>query len=49
MPKKKYVHEKLEEEYQTNVVGSELERRKKELKAKRQMYRPIDRTEIEEH
>ena len=42
MPKKKYAYEQLEENYKSNVVGTELERRKQELKAKRELYRPID-------
>ena len=49
MPKKKYAYEQLEENYKSNVVGTELERRKQELKAKRELYRPIDWEEIEDH
>ncbi|CAI2362401.1 unnamed protein product [Moneuplotes crassus] len=44
----KYMHEKLEEEYQQNVLMPELEKKKNELKEKRDFYKPIDRKEIDE-
>lgn len=44
----KYMHEKLEEEYQQKVLMPELERKKLELKEKRDFFKPIDRKEIDE-
>ena len=44
----KYMHEKLEEEYNQNVLMPELEKKKNELREKRDFYKPIDRREIDE-
>jgi hypothetical protein len=44
----KYMHQKLEEEYKKNVEMPELEKKKNDLKEKREFYKPINRSEIDE-
>lgn len=44
----KYMHQKLEEDYKKNVEMPELEKKKNELKEKREFYKPINRAEIDE-
>ncbi|CAG9329897.1 unnamed protein product [Blepharisma stoltei] len=45
----KYLHEKLEESYITQIVMPELEKKKAELAQKRLLFQPINRGEIIEH
>jgi hypothetical protein len=42
------MHTKLEDDYNKNVVMPELEKKKIELREKREFYKPINRTEIDE-
>ena len=44
----KYLHEKIEEDYEQKVLMPELEKKKNELKEKRDFYKPIDHREIDE-
>jgi hypothetical protein len=39
----------MQEDYENKIGANELERRKLELKQKRELYRPIDRNEILTH
>ena len=39
----------MEEEYEKVVESSELERRKEILKKKRQLYKPINPSELDQH
>lgn len=45
----KYLHEKLEESYITQVIMPELEKKKAELAQKRMMFQPMSRTELIDH
>jgi hypothetical protein len=47
--RKKYLHEEIEERYNKKVLMPELEKKKQELMMKRDFYKPIKRTEIDEH
>lgn len=42
------MHEKLEEEYKEKILMPELEKKKNELKEKRDFFKPIDRRELDE-
>lgn len=44
----KYLHEKYEEDFNQKVVIPELEKKKEELKEKREFYKPIDHKEIDQ-
>lgn len=44
----KYLHEKYEEDFNQKVIIPELEKKKEELKEKRELYKPIDHKEIDE-
>ena len=44
----KYIHEKIEEDYNQKIIMPELEKKKEELKEKREFYKPIDHKEIDE-
>lgn len=47
--KKKYKHQELEERYQRKVVIPSLERKKEELKKKREFFAPISHQELVDH
>ncbi|CAG9323305.1 unnamed protein product [Blepharisma stoltei] len=45
----KYLHEKLQESYVTQVVMPELEKKKADLAQKRMLFQPINREDLIEH
>lgn len=43
------MHEKLEKKYEQNIAIPALEQKKQELDKIRNFYRPINRSELDEH
>lgn len=48
-PKREYMHEKLQQRYHSEVEMPELEKRKQEIAEKRNLYKPIRMSDIEQH
>jgi hypothetical protein len=49
VPKKTYLYQKMNDQYVSEMLMPELEKRKQQIAQKRNIYKPIHRTELQEH